>query len=280
MPAPTLVIPLGVSGLAASDFSFRFYLSNVAYPAYAAALTVTELTAGDYRVNNLPDAAWATLTWEYPGGGAGNFAYSNESGAPPYVVIPVRDTGLVAADLGLALYLDGVERADTLTVAEIGLPGDYSVTGWATDTPGTWLLVYHYGGVAYYQSWTVPVVAAAPGFSITDDLADLFDSTVRVQPGIVDEWGKFVASGTELSLPCRIEGEQRTLRDSAGNQITSSMLVIVGGYNYLTTDLHRYYLPSRFSPNGTEGDAIGLKAVYVDKSDDDVGTCYEEISLP
>lgn len=110
---------------------------------------------------------------------------------------------------------------------------------------------------------------------IVDDVLDLLLDTITCTPGTVDETGLFVPSGTVLNLPCRIRYGQRTIRRSDGQEVVSTTRVIVGGYNDLTTDGHRYTLPARFSPR------TDLVAIRVDKvSDDEDVECYEKVWLP
>jgi hypothetical protein len=107
---------------------------------------------------------------------------------------------------------------------------------------------------------------------IVDDLADLFLDEIIATPGTRDYAGGFVPSGTILNLPCRIEGEARLVRDSTGREVTSSVQVIVAGYNHLTTHEHEYTLPARYNPR------TDLTAIYVDKvSSDTEEECYEEL---
>lgn len=152
-----LVIPLATPGLVVGDFGFRFYTNGTAVPAIAAALTITELAGGDYRVNGLPDGSagnWSTLTWEYPAGAGAAFVYPQpQQGAPPNLVLPVREAGLLAADLELALYLDGVANGAVLTATEVGSPGDYRVSGWPTTTRGSWVLVWRRYGMSFSLGW-------------------------------------------------------------------------------------------------------------------------------
>lgn len=117
--------------------------------------------------------------------------------------------------------------------------------------------------------------------SIVDDLAGLFTDAINAQFGLLNEFGEFTPSGALISaIPCRIEGEQRLVRDPSGQEITTSVIVIVGGYYGLTTDNHRYFLPARFTPNGSESSGTGLRAIYVDKVSDETDlTLYEEIGF-
>lgn len=117
--------------------------------------------------------------------------------------------------------------------------------------------------------------------SIVDDLAGLFTDAISAQFGTLNEFGEFTPSGALIAaIPCRIEGEQRLVRDPSGQEITTSVIVIVGGYYGLTTDNHRYFLPARFTPNGSESSATGIRAIYVDKiSSDELLQEYEELGF-
>lgn len=156
--AQPLVIPLATPGLVKADFGFRFYANGTADAATAAALTITERAGGDYAVSGLPDPVPGTpytLTWEYPPGSGAAFIYPPaQLAAPANVIIPVRETGLVAADFAFRLYLDGATRADVLTATEVGSPGDYRVTGWPTNVRGAWVLVWERYGLSYSFGWT------------------------------------------------------------------------------------------------------------------------------
>lgn len=115
--------------------------------------------------------------------------------------------------------------------------------------------------------------------SIINDLAVFFLDELTATPGTLNEYGEFVPSGTVLNLPCRIEGEQRLVRDPSGHEVTTSVIAIIGGYYDLTTDLHRYVLPARYKPNGTEN-GQGLRAVYIDKvGDDESPEAYVEVGF-
>ena len=110
--------------------------------------------------------------------------------------------------------------------------------------------------------------------TIVSDLLPLFADTMLAQPGTIDEYGTFTASGATLSLPCHIEITSRLVRDPNGQEVASSISVIVAGYNDLTTHLHRYTIPTRYSP------ATSLRAIAIVKETDEDGPCYEEVLLP
>jgi hypothetical protein len=189
----------------------------------------------------------------------------------------VREDGLVVGDFDFALYLNGVQQStSTLAVVQlIAGVGDYRLTGLPT-TAGSWTLVYRRNGLSFYVDWTT--VDSSGLCSIVSDLADLFLDTLVVQPVTLDEFGTAVPSGTVLNLACRIEGEQRLVRDPTGQVVTSTVLVIVAGFNDLTVEGHRYQLPSRYVPNGSAYEDGGLRAIAVDKvSSDDSAECYEEL---
>lgn len=106
------------------------------------------------------------------------------------------------------------------------------------------------------------------------EFLDFMPDTVDIYPGVLDEFGDWAPSGAVIVAPCRIEGEQRLVRDPTGQEVTSSMQVILGEYLDLTTAYHRYSLPGRYTP-GTQ-----LRAIAIDKVQDETGPCYEEIFFP
>ena len=111
--------------------------------------------------------------------------------------------------------------------------------------------------------------------SFLTDLHPLMSDTVIAQPGYLDGFGTFVASGSTSSLAnCRIKGESVLVRDINGQEVVSSMQVIVGSYNNLTTEAHRYTLPSRYDPNSS------LRAISIKKVSDETGPLYEKLMFP
>lgn len=166
MSVSTVITTGGQTGLVKADFDFRLYLDGVATPAALVDVTVVELGSGEYRIDGLPDGAlgrWRTLTWETPLGVGGFHVYPYpQSLSPPNLVVPVRETGLDAADLDLALYRDGVLRADVLTATEVGSPGDYRIAGWPTDLGGEWALFWRRAGLSFPFYWTSAAGSGAP----------------------------------------------------------------------------------------------------------------------
>ncbi len=110
--------------------------------------------------------------------------------------------------------------------------------------------------------------------SIIADLLDCMPDTLVAQPGTLDETGGFIPSGSALNLQCLIEGEARLVRDASGREVTSSVQCYIGGAFNLTTDKHRYTLPSRFIPNSL------LRAISIGKMSDENGAHHEVVMLP
>ncbi len=111
--------------------------------------------------------------------------------------------------------------------------------------------------------------------SIFADLfLDMMSDEITVTLGFNDAFGKFTASGEVLSLPCHIRGRASLVRDRSGREVTSSVQVIVLGVHDLTTDKHRYTLPTRFSPRSN------LQAISIGESSDENGPVYEKVYLP
>lgn len=106
------------------------------------------------------------------------------------------------------------------------------------------------------------------------DFVDLMTDELVVQPGALDLYGTFVPSGASIALTCRIEGKARMVRDpSNGQEVVSSVQVFVEASD-LTTDEHRYTLPARFEPR------TNLRAIAIEKYDDESGPCYEKVMFP
>jgi hypothetical protein len=110
--------------------------------------------------------------------------------------------------------------------------------------------------------------------SIVNDLLELMPDTLTATPGHLDGYGKFVASGAVLALPCYISGKTRLVRDLTGQEVVSSMKVTVGGVNDLTVEGHRYTLPTRFNPR------VDLRAILVKKVSDEDGPHHEVVMFP
>lgn len=111
--------------------------------------------------------------------------------------------------------------------------------------------------------------------SFVDEFAELLNDILLATPVALDGYGDWVASGTVLSIPCRIEGGTITTRDDeTGNEVVSHVQVICGGFNNLTTRDHRYTLPARYAPR------LDLRAVHIEKVTDEDGPCYESVFLP
>ena len=110
--------------------------------------------------------------------------------------------------------------------------------------------------------------------SIVADLADMLPDTLTAQPGSLDAFGEWTASGAALTPDCYIEGETRLVRDQTGQEVVSSVQVYVGSVNGLDVDGYRYTLPARFVPSGE------LRAIGVQQISDDGGANYEVVLLP
>jgi hypothetical protein len=117
------------------------------------------------------------------------------------------------------------------------------------------------------------------------DFLDMMPDRVRVVPVALDEYGDYVASGSDFYVQCRIEGRNRMVRDLSGREIISTVQLYVGGTvdintgevdttpALLTTDAHRYVLPARFIPSGE------LTAVNVERCADESGPSFEVVFI-
>lgn len=106
------------------------------------------------------------------------------------------------------------------------------------------------------------------------EFLDMMPDTVTATPGVTNEFGDFIPSGSTLALPCRVEGESRLIRDQAGREVVSSIQIIVGGVYNLTTHSHRYTLPTRYNPR------LLLTALTIELGVDEEGPTHEIVMLP
>jgi hypothetical protein len=162
--AESFIATVGTTGLAKADLAIRLYQGGARIAGSEAAVTVAEIGAsGDYLIGGLPDGVvgiYHTVTYEYPAGVGGAYRWRDQPGPPPAVVIPVRETGLAAVDLGLTLYLDGAAYIVALTATEVGGAGDYAIAGWPLDEPGDWVLRWSRHGITFASGWTAPASVA------------------------------------------------------------------------------------------------------------------------
>ena len=103
----------------------------------------------------------------------------------------------------------------------------------------------------------------------------LMPDTLSCQPGSRDAFGAWTNSGSAITPKCRIEGDRRMVRDSAGVEVVSSLLAIVSSVVALTVDGYRYTLPARFP-----APRVDLEALAVDLVADGDGAHHAEIYFP
>lgn len=106
------------------------------------------------------------------------------------------------------------------------------------------------------------------------EFLDEMPDTLTIQPGSRNAYGDFVPSGEVIETPCRIEGQNRLVRDNTGREVVSSVRCILSEPLDLTVDNHTYYLPSRFIPSGA------LTAVAIRRIADEDGPCFETVDFP
>lgn len=106
------------------------------------------------------------------------------------------------------------------------------------------------------------------------EFLDEMPDTAIAQPGYRDGRGTFIPSGDSISMRCRIEGQNRMVRDINGREVVSSVRLILSAVYNLTTNRHVYYLPSRFIPSGA------LTAVAIRRIADEDGPCFETVDFP
>lgn len=170
-----ILLTIGTPGLTKPDLNFRWYVDGVldASGVVVSGLTLTEIpdSDGDYTLDNVPETVAGVvhvLTWEFPEGVGGYDVHLNDGYAPANLVLPVKDSTLTdpVTDLSLLAYQDGVMATSDLTAIEIDSTGDYLVSGWPTDAPGTWTLRWRQSGISFRYDWHVSVPVSAFYFQI------------------------------------------------------------------------------------------------------------------
>jgi hypothetical protein len=249
------ILPLGVEGLAAEDLSLHLYRNGVEIPLPSTpplpVLTVTEDASHHYLIDGLPEGERAsryTLTAEYPAGVGHSFVWGGVDGegrgVPASVVLPVRENGLTADDLGLIAYRDGAIQVTTFTADELTADGDYRVSGWPTAATGaTWLLVWSRNGASSWYSWREegsaaitpsPPVVPGTGFSslIRSGVALTDRLTLSLQvPVLHYPWIGHDGYGNTYDPPVTtyalVEHKQRVRQVSPTRQILSLATVTI-----------------------------------------------------
>lgn len=106
------------------------------------------------------------------------------------------------------------------------------------------------------------------------EFEELMADTVVAQPGYLDGFGEWTASGSALSISCHIEGRARLVRDFSGREVVSSVQIYSAGAYGLTVDGYVYTLPTDYSPREN------LRAISVEKVRDEDGAHHEVVNLP
>lgn len=155
-----LYVHFGESGLLIGDLSLRVYIGDEL--TLVPALSLLTLSTGvDYTIENIPDISdiipGYTLTAETPLGIWHAWRFGTDLTRPERAIIPIRDSGLVIGDLGIAVFNDGtaLDNGD-LTLMEIGPAGggDYSLFGWDLALfDERWSVRWNYAGITYAHSW-------------------------------------------------------------------------------------------------------------------------------
>jgi hypothetical protein len=273
-------------GLSVGGFNFALYIDGVSQST--AGLSITELTvdtlASNYKVSGLPTITagnFYSLTWD-DGIQRQVHRWPDSPAQPPNLVIPIRQSGVSLTDLDSHLYLDGLEVAlGTLTLTSLGSPFDYLLSNLPTPpSESFYVWAYSWGAAYKTEQWPSAIAGynialpATSATSIIPDLLDCFGDIILVQPGNVNAFGTWTASGAIMALPCYIEGETRLVRDMKGGESLSTAQAYIAGYNSLTHRGHRYTLPSHWAPK------TDLEAIAISKVSDESGLHHEVVMLP
>lgn len=110
--------------------------------------------------------------------------------------------------------------------------------------------------------------------TFASNFTDMMVDDLICQPGNTDATGKFTASGSPLTIKCRISGKVKIVRNTIGQEVVSSVQAVTNSFNNLTVNNHRYTLPVRFNPR------LSLKALAIVPVSDENGPCYERVMFP
>lgn len=152
LPIPP--ISLGQTGLVKSDIGIRVYSDKTYNSTLTSAITVTEIgITGVYAIGGLSNtSSHITIIWEYPAGVGGVYRIIRDNlTSHTYFILPIKETGLLLADLGIQLFKDNVLQSTVLTSTELQ-PGDYLIQT-IPRTSGSWSLTYTRHGIIYKIDW-------------------------------------------------------------------------------------------------------------------------------
>lgn len=270
-------------GVLEADLAFALYLNGAAIDATIVTLTEIPIDAfaSDYLVAGLPDpepGEQYALTWS-DGISSGVRHYPALPAVPPCIILPIRQSSVVIADLDPHLYLDGVEVPTTdLILTEMAPVSDYRLTGLATPAIGSYFTFsYRWGATLYTETWPQAVAGinvAFPSSTFAAEFLEEMQDVVLAQPGYLDGYGDFTPSGAVIAFRCRISDGPELTRDLAGREVVSGVRLITAGVYGLTGNLHRYTLPARYNPHTT------LTAIRVSYISDELGPCHEKVWFP
>lgn len=269
-------------GKVVGDFQFQLYLNGTQQSA--AGLSITEVPvdayASIYTVEGRPDVGageqW-TITWN-TGTQTGVQHYPVTSGQPTYFILPLRQPGVVLADLGVRLLLDGELELTTgdIALASIGDYNDYALTALPYPPTGSiYSIVYSWSGAYHQLSWPSLVSGVNVGIpayrSIISDLAEFMVHTIIATPITRDAYGDEVSAGAPLNIRCYIEGGRRMVQDFKGAQVVSKLMVVLFGVYGVEDHDYRWTLPAGFGPSTPR------RALSVDVFSDENGPHHEVV---
>lgn len=173
-------LPLGAPGATLPDIGLRLYYGGVPV-AVGAGIALTQVSSIDYVLSGLPDFGPYRLTYDFPAGVWSMRSWGGPA-APREIIVPIRETGLNAGSLGLALMVNGAPSGAALAVAEVGSPGDYKVSGWPAPVPGErWTLRWSYADFHGSETWRHPSTAGVTRLDLDDRTLEAFAVLWRAQ---------------------------------------------------------------------------------------------------
>lgn len=174
--APSPIIALPRANAVKEDLlDLRLFRQGVAAPAELVAVELVAKGGNIYAFTGLPESRGASMaiSWALDGD-SGVFEWGL-TGTPPFVILPVRESGRDAESLGLRLFRNGIEVTGlTWSVQELGPVGDYAVSGYALANDGAiYVITYTVAGLALERSWTANPVPATTTAAAGIDYAEL-----------------------------------------------------------------------------------------------------------
>lgn len=210
------VISLGASGLVLADIDPQVYVGGAYSVSETAAVTLTAISGGMYRIGGLSEASFQprTVTYQAPGQPGASYEWLQAGGVPESVILPLRSAGVVIGDLAASLLISGAASGYALTLTNVGTFNDYRLAGWTTSTLARdWVLGYSFDGDTYERRWQESGGLAYAGSSeyLESFGKDPDEIAAALESGAQDIDTSFQAAGylAPINLTSMVEGAEK-----------------------------------------------------------------------